>query len=137
MSKKHAIRIAARITLLTLFLFSCARTWAATGGSISGTITDAIGGVIPSATVTVRNLDTAIAQTTSTNSEGFYAFTNLPVGRYELEIIHDGFKPYKRTGLVIDVNTALRVDQELTIGEQSQEIVVSGTAVQVKPKVHR
>jgi hypothetical protein len=54
------------------------------------------------------------------------------VGRYELEIIHDGFKPYKRTGLVIDVNTELRVDQELALGEQSQEIVVSGTAVQVE-----
>ena len=106
--------------------------WAATGGSISGTITDANGGAIPGAAVTIRNLDTTIAQTTTSSSEGFYAFTNLPVGRYELEIIHEGFKPYKRTGLVIDVNTELRVDQELTIGEQAQEIVVSGTAVQVE-----
>jgi len=118
--------------LALLVVLLSGSVWAATGGSISGTITDANGGAIPGAAVTIRNLDTTIAQTTTSSSEGFYAFTNLPVGRYELEIIHEGFKPYKRTGLVIDVNTELRVDQELTIGEQAQEIVVSGTAVQVE-----
>jgi Carboxypeptidase regulatory-like domain len=132
MAMKHVNRALVRIIVAGFLVFTCARVWAATGGSISGTITDANGGVIPGATVTVRNLDTTITQTTTSNGEGFYAFTNLPVGRYELEIIDKGFKPYKRTGLVIDVNTQLRVDQQLTIGEQSQELVVSGTAVQVE-----
>jgi len=118
--------------VMSLLALSCLPVWAATGGSISGTVSDENGGVIPGAAVTVRNLDTTIAQTTTSNGDGFYAFTNLPVGRYELEIIHEGFKPYKRTGLVIDVNTELRIDQQLTIGEQAQEIVVSGTAVQVE-----
>ena len=129
---RYSIQSFVRILFAGLLLFCCARAGAATGGSISGTITDANGGVIPGATVTVRNLDTAVAQTTTTNGDGFYAFTNVPVGRYELEIIDRGFKPYKRTGLVIDVNTELRVDQELTVGEQTQEIVVSDTAVQVE-----
>src|SRR5271170_5983447 len=117
---------------IVFLLLSCARALADTGGSISGTITDVNGGVIPGATVTVRNLDTTVAQTTTSNGEGFYAFTNVPVGRYELEIIAQGFKPYKRTGMVIDINTELRIDQELTVGEQTQEIVVSDTAVQVE-----
>ncbi len=125
-------RIAFGVLLLISALISSSPLGAATGGSISGTITDEKGGVIPGATVIVRNLDTAIAQTTTSNGEGFYAFTNLPVGRYELEIISQGFKPYKRTGLVIDVNTELRIDQQLTIGEQAQEVVVSGAAVQVE-----
>ncbi len=125
-------RIAFGVLLLVCVLICGAPLGAATGGSISGTITDEKGGVIPGASVTVRNLDTAIAQTTTSNGEGFYAFTNLPVGRYELEIISQGFKPYKRTGLVIDVNTEIRVDQELTVGEQAQEVVVSGTAAQVE-----
>src|SRR6185437_10539657 len=129
---KHATRTLLRIAFIGILVFCCKQVWATTGGGISGTVTDENGGVIPGASVTVRNLDTAVAQTTTTNGEGFYAFTNLPVGRYELEIIRDRFKPYKRTGLVIDVNTQLRVDQVLTIGEQSQEVVVSGTAAQVE-----
>jgi hypothetical protein len=127
-----SIQTFVRTLVIALLLFSCTPSWAATGGSISGTITDEKGGVIPGASVTIRNLDTTVAQTTTSNGEGFYAFTNVLVGRYELEIIDQGFKPYKRTGLVIDVNTELRIDQELAVGEQSQEIVVSGTAVQVE-----
>lgn len=129
---KHAVQVTIGVMFMGCLLFLCTGAGAATGGGISGTITDEKGGVIPGATVTVRNLDTTIAQTTASNGEGFYAFTNLPVGRYELEIVHQGFKPYKRTGLVIDINTELRIDQELALGEQSQEIVVSGTAVQVE-----
>ena len=81
-----------------------------TVGSISGTVTDQTGAVIPDTTVTALNLDTTGQQTTRTNANGFYNFTALPVGRYEIEILRDGFEPYKRTGLVIDVNSQLRAD---------------------------
>jgi len=54
------------------------------------------------------------------------------VGRYEIEIVREGFKPYKRTGLVIDVNAARREDISLTMGEQSEEVVVSDSAVHVE-----
>jgi hypothetical protein len=103
-----------------------------TGGSISGTVTDQTGAVVPDTTVTALNLDTTVQQTTKTNTNGLYAFTSLPVGRYEIEILRQGFKPYKRTGLVIDVNAALREDISLTMGEQSEEVVVSDTAVHVE-----
>src|SRR5579872_1901307 len=103
-----------------------------TGGSISGTVTDQTGAVVPDTTVTALNLDTTVQQTTKTNSNGAYTLTNLPVGRYEIEIIREGFKPYKRTGLVIDINAALREDIPLTMGEQSEEVVVSDTAVHVE-----
>jgi len=105
---------------------------AAIGGSISGTVTDQTGGVVPDTVVSARNLDTTVQQTTKTNASGFYAFTELPVGRYEIEVLREGFKPYKRTGLVVDVNTELRTDISLTMGQQSEEIVVSGSAVQVE-----
>ena len=55
-------------------------------GSISGTVTDQTGAVIPDTTVTALNLDTTVQQTTKTNANGFYNFTALPVGRYEIEI---------------------------------------------------
>jgi hypothetical protein len=103
-----------------------------TGGNISGTVTDQSGSVVPDTTVTVLNLDTTVQQTTKTNTNGFYNFAALPVGRYEIEIVREGFKPYKRTGLVIDINSELRADVSLSMGEQSEEVVVSGTAVSVE-----
>jgi hypothetical protein len=129
-------RAKARSALLLLslallpFLAMIAR--ADTGGSISGTVTDQTGGVVPDTTVTALNLDTTVQQTTKTNANGFYAFTTLPVGRYEIEILREGFKPYKRTGLVIDVNAQLRADISLTMGEQSEEVVVSDSVVHVE-----
>ena len=103
-----------------------------TAGSISGTVADQTGAVIPDTTVSALNLDTTVVQTTKTNSNGFYNFTALPVGRYEIEIIREGFSPYKRTGLVIDVNSQLRADITLTMGAQSEEVVVSDNAVHVE-----
>ena len=103
-----------------------------TVGSISGTVTDQTGAVIPDTTVTALNLDTTGQQTTKTNANGFYNFTALPVGRYEIEILREGFEPYKRTGLVIDVNSELRADVVLSMGSQSEEVVVSDTSVHVE-----
>jgi hypothetical protein len=122
------------VLLLSLMLspYSAFVMQADTGGSISGTVTDQTGAVVPDTTVTALNLDTTVQQTTKTNTNGLYAFTSLPVGRYEIEILRQGFKPYKRTGLVIDVNAALREDISLTVGEQSEEVVVSDTAVHVE-----
>src|SRR5579864_4840028 len=121
------------VVLLLTLLPSFASVLAAdTGGSISGTVTDQTGSVVPDTAITALNLDTTVQQTTRTNANGFYTLTSLPVGRYEIEIIREGFKPYKRTGLVIDVNAGLREDITLTMGEQSEEVVVSDTAVHVE-----
>ena len=103
-----------------------------TVGSISGTLTDQSGAVILDATVTALNLDTAVQQTTKTNGNGFYNFTTLPVGRYEIEVIREGFEPYKRTGLVVDVNSQLRADVTLSMGGQSEEVIVSEAGVHIE-----
>ena len=136
----HSRVFASRVTVwraclaLTLAALSCLATVARadTQGSISGTVTDQSGAVVPDTTVTALNLDTTVVQTTKTNANGFYNFSALPVGRYEIEIIREGFNPYKRTGLVIDVNSQLRADVSLSMGGQSEEVVVTDTAVQVE-----
>jgi hypothetical protein len=129
---QYKSRCARMLLLLALIPCFALAARADTGGSISGTVTDQSGAVVPDTSVSALNLDTTVQQTTKTNGNGFYTFTNLPVGRYEIEIVRDGFKPYKRTGLVLDVNAALREDISLTMGEQSEEVVVSDTAVHVE-----
>jgi hypothetical protein len=100
-------------------------------GSLSGSVTDASGAVIPGASVVIRNTQTGVRWRTITNATGFYAFSSLPAGEYELEIAHAGFAPYRRRGLVIDVAAELRADARLTVGGRRQTITVSGVRVQV------
>src|SRR6266850_4658014 len=99
--------------------------WGAVGGSISGSVKDATGGVIPGAMVTVTNVSLRTEFKTMTDGRGYFSFPNLAVGRYDLTIECGGFKPQRRTGLVIDVNTALEVTASLEVGDITQEISVS------------
>ena len=92
---------------------------------------DSTGAVIPNTAVVIRNTDTGVARTSNTNDDGLYAFTAIPVGHYEIEVSHSGFKPYKRTGLAIDVDTVLKVDIPLEVGGQSDQVTVLDTAIHI------
>ncbi|MFZ3363620.1 MAG: carboxypeptidase regulatory-like domain-containing protein [Candidatus Acidiferrales bacterium] len=118
------------VSMLLPWLASSA--WAGVGGSIAGTVTDPSGGVIPSATVTATNTDTGIPQSVSTDDKGFYSFPSLPVGHYELEVEHAGFKLYRRTGIVLDANAALTVDAALVLGPRSEVVTVKEDQVHVE-----
>jgi hypothetical protein len=122
---------ATRMLTAALLLFCCAAARAQTGGSISGTVNDPSGSVIPDIAVIVHNVATGVQQNAVTNSDGFYAFPTLPVAHYDLETFRAGFKPYKRPGLIIDVGTKLQLDITLEVGEQSEQVTVSDTAIHV------
>jgi hypothetical protein len=106
--------------------------FASTGGSIAGTVADPSGGVMPDVTVTVRNTDTGIAQRIITNSEGFYAFPTLPEGRYELQMEHSGFQPYRGGGVLVTSNAALRIDVQLLLEAHDEAVTVSESATHLE-----
>ena len=106
-------------------------SWAGVGGTISGTVTDSSGAVVVKATVTATNTDTGIHQTTTTDDKGFYSFPNLPIGHYELGVTSTAFRPYRRTGIVIDANSALTIDAVLAVGGTSDAVTVVENQVQV------
>jgi hypothetical protein len=101
-------------------------------GSISGTVTDPTGAIMPGVSVVALDTDTGIQTSTQTNAAGFYNFPALPTGHYEIRITETGFEEYRQTGLVIDVNTALRVDATMKVGSVNQEVSVTSTAVHVE-----
>jgi hypothetical protein len=103
--------------------------WAGVGGSISGTVKDASGAVIPHAEVTAINLDNGVRQTTKSDDKGFYSFPVLLVGHFDVEVSCSGFKPYRRTGVIVDSNSLLVVDAILQVGERSDAVIVSDSAV--------
>jgi hypothetical protein len=105
-------------------LFFTLDSWAGVGGSVSGTVRDASNAVIPSATVNATNVETGIAHQVESNGQGFYSFPALPIGHYNIAIQKSGFKPYQRTGVNVDSDSALTVDAVLSVGGESDAVTV-------------
>ena len=114
------------------FSGSFSRSFAQVGGSVSGTIKDPTGGVVPGATVALMNTTLGTQFNVVTDGQGLYSFPNVPVGSYDLTVTLEGFKPYKRTGLAINADSRLKVDATLEIGEQSETVTVIENAVRVE-----
>jgi hypothetical protein len=97
-------------------------------GSIVGTVTDASGALVPGATVTVTNTNTNATRETKTDGGGRYTIGNVPAGNYDLKIAASGFRPVARTGVVVTINTVVRVDLSLEVGQITEQVTVLATA---------
>src|SRR6202047_1170068 len=75
------------------------------GGTLSGTITDASGAVVPSAEVEIKNSATGITKTITTSTEGYYTAPNLLPGSYEVAVSAAGFDTEIKKGIVINVGS--------------------------------
>src|ERR1035441_1773981 len=82
-------------------------------GTITGTITDPAGAVVPNAPIEARNVDTGAVYPGASSGTGNYTIAQLPVGTYELSVTVSGFKKYVRTGITVDVAGTVRVDPVL------------------------
>jgi hypothetical protein len=105
---------------------------AGVGGSISGAIKDQSGAAIAEASVTVINSNTGVRQSSLADSHGAYSFPVLPVGEYTLEVNHPGFKPYRRTGVVLDTSRSIVLDVVLQVGQRNEAVTVSDSAVHLE-----
>ena len=81
------------IRIIALMLVCCAIGWAQSDrGSITGTITDSTGGIVPDAAVTATNTATNVVSRTATNESGVYAIPALLPGTYKVRVEKNGFK---------------------------------------------
>jgi len=130
------VKIGSRMIWLTClvgaFFLDSGAAFAQGGGKITGIVKDPSAAVIPGATVSLTNTATGAKRAATTDSQGAYSFPALAVGQYDLEASAAGFLPQKRTGLVIDVNSALQVDLQLQLATQSQSVTVSAEGEQVQ-----
>jgi hypothetical protein len=130
MSRKSLLQV---FVALFLFTFVAARTLRAqsTTASMLGIVRDASGAVVPGAEVTVTNTGTSFTRTMSTDGEGGYLFTNLPIGSYELKATMNGFQTFVQTGITLVVNQNARVDVALSLGTPSQTVEVNAQITSV------
>jgi hypothetical protein len=109
-----------------------AAAWASVTGSITGTIKDNTGAVMPGVTVTATEMATGVKSTTQTNAEGVYSFLALPAGRYQVDAQVQGFKDFRKTDITLNANSVLRLDIPLEVGSLSDTVEVTGSAVRVE-----
>jgi outer membrane receptor protein involved in Fe transport len=108
------------------------RVFAQSAASVSGTVVDSSGALVPDAKVVLRNADTNVQQATITSSSGNYTVTNVPPGTYSIEVTKNGFSASQVTQLVLSVNQAANLNFTLTAGNVTQSVTVSAQSSTVE-----
>ena len=94
-------------------------------GTLLGNITDTSGAAVPGATVTATEVQTNVVRTAVSNENGYYIFSSLQNGTFEVSAELVGFKKVVRPGVKVDVNTTVRVDLGLEVGQMTEAVTVS------------
>jgi hypothetical protein len=98
-------------------------------GSVTGTVRDSSGAVVPGAEVKLTSAAIGLTRTTTTNGDGEYLAAALPAGSYDLSVTAKGFKVFAAKRVIVRVAEKARVDVTLQVGEMSENVVVEGTSV--------
>ncbi|MGD0737499.1 MAG: carboxypeptidase regulatory-like domain-containing protein [Terracidiphilus sp.] len=97
-------------------------------GTLTGTITDTTGGVIPGATVTLKETQTGSSYNSKSGPEGLFTFTELPPGTYALEVNAAGFEAFRQVGIDVLVASTSTVNAQLKIGSAQSTVTVTSDA---------
>lgn len=106
--------------------------WGQDNATITGTVTDASGALVPNVEITLTNPATSQNRQTISNTSGIYRFANVGVGRYTLTAVAQGFQKFLETDIVVNVAQTLDEPITLTIGSQAQTVTVAADALQVQ-----
>jgi hypothetical protein len=120
-----------RVFLLVLFvLLSLAVPgWGqADRATLTGTVTDSSGAVIPGVSVVATHLDTKVVTSATTNEVGIYRILNLPVGQYSVSFTKSGFQTFDRTGITLTVSQVAEIDVTMKVGAVAQTVEVNAQA---------
>jgi hypothetical protein len=100
-------------------------------GTITGTISDPGGAVIPAAQIEVRNTDTGVVFSGGTSSTGNYVI-QVPAGVYQITVNVPGFKKFVEQNIQVVVATDTRTDVKLELGSSTEQVTVTDTAPLLK-----
>jgi len=101
-------------------------------GTITGTVADPAGAVVPNAAMELRNVETGAVYQAGASATGNYTLAQLPAGQYELSVTVPGFKKFVRKNITVDVAQTYRVDVGLEVGSNNESVTVSEAAPLLK-----
>lgn len=94
-------------------------------GTITGTVTDPTGAVVPNARITLIHEGTQASTASATNEAGQYSRPNLTIGQYQVTVEAQGFKKTVRSGITLGVSEVLRIDFVLELGSTGESVQVT------------
>ena len=103
-------------------------------GGIAGSVQDALGGVLPGATVVAEQAQTGRKFTTVTDSSGQYLLTQLPIGVYSLKVSATDFKQAVASNLEVHIGESLRHNVTVQIGDASETVIVEADSGAIQPE---
>ncbi|MBZ5673372.1 MAG: TonB-dependent receptor [Acidobacteriia bacterium] len=114
------------------FLFALSAFAQSDRGTITGTVTDPAGAVVPGAPVEARNVQTGAVYQAAGSSTGNYTLSQLPTGTYEVSVTVAGFKKFVRQNIVLPVAQTVRIDVALEVGSATESVTVTEAAPLLK-----
>lgn len=119
--------------LVSILLFPLAlMAQTGTSGQISGSVADPTGAVVTEATITVTQIATGAKRTVTSNADGNYSISNLPIGTYRINVSKPGFKETSISNVVVNVSSVTRQDVSLESGAISEVVNITADAVQIE-----
>lgn len=106
--------------------------WAQDTANIVGTVMDSTGAVIPNAKVTVSNPDRGFTRQLVTESTGYFSLSAVPIGNYVVTAEAAGFQKLVRSGITLQVGQTQRIDMQLTVGQITEQVNVTGNVTKVE-----
>jgi hypothetical protein len=97
-------------------------------GGLTGIVTDASGGVLPGATVTITSKTTGASKTLVTGADGLYSIPDLDPGRYTVVVELSGFAKTSMDDVAVSLGKTLKVDAQLKVGDMSEVVQVQAEA---------
>ncbi|MGA8409459.1 MAG: TonB-dependent receptor [Candidatus Acidiferrales bacterium] len=122
-----ASRSLCALPLLVLLFLWAGPARAQFQATVQGTVTDGKGGVVQTATVTLKDQATQVTRTTTTSADGFYRFSEVAPGTYTVTVEASGFQKSVTTDVAVSAELARGLDVALTVGQVKESITVNGT----------
>ena len=119
-------KLANRLAVLLFVFMAPVALQAQTKGSLTGTVTDPTGAVVPGANVTLKSNSTGVSKTTTTADNGVFNFTELDPGMYSLTVETAGFKRAVTNSVEVNLNTPAQVTIPLEAGQVTETVTVTG-----------
>src|ERR1700724_2266418 len=127
-STKIAASFATCVALLFSPLVLAPVSAQVTGATMTGTVNDASGVVIPNAQLSIHNVATGEVRAVTTDTAGFYTVPNLLPGRFEITVTSPGFSTEVRSGITLTVGAQQVLNITLNVGQVSEKVQVTGEA---------
>ncbi len=119
-------------TFLLLLAFTLCASAQTVTGTLSGTVTDTAGAVVPDVEVVAKGVETGATRATRTNAEGYFNMPFLPLGSYDVTVGVKGFKKITKNSVLIELNKTTVSNFKLEISSIGDAVQVTGETPQIE-----